>query len=187
MDDQYVTIIMDPNPILRIKAEEVVLPLSKSDRTTLEKMLKYIKDSKDEALAEAHDLKPGIGLAAPQIGISKRLIVLDLTEGSDEEKITYQFALVNPKIISHSEKESYLESGEGCLSVEKEYPGYAYRAAFVTVTGYDLLTDKNIRIRAGGLLAIALQHEIDHLNGILYYDRINKNDPFLIKPQSIKI
>ena len=187
MNNQYVDIIMDPDPLLRVKAKEVVLPLSQEDKNTLEKMLKYIKDSKDEDLASQFNLKPGIGLAAPQIGISKRLIVIDLTEIDNEAEIIYQFALANPKIISHSVKEAYLASGEGCLSVAEDYPGYAYRPALVTITGYDLLTEKQLKIRAGGLLALALQHEIDHLNGILFYDRINENDPFLEKPDAIKI
>ncbi len=183
----YATIIMDKDPILRTKAQAVALPLSLTDKETLQQMLKYIEDSKVTELAEQYQLKPGIGLAAPQIGISRRLMVVDFSENINDQVIDYKFALANPVIISHSEQESCLANGEGCLSVAEEYPGYVYRAARVTVSGYDLLTDQIIKIRASGLLSLCLQHEIDHLNGILFYDHINQTDPWLKKPNTIEV
>ena len=88
------------------------------------------------------------------------------------------YALVNPKIVSYTQKNSFLRDGEGCLSVNKEVQGYVPRHAKVTVEGYDLLTDQEVKIVARGFLSICLQHELDHFEGTLFYDRINKDNPF---------
>ena len=99
-------------------------------------------------------------------------MVIPYEDGVDE------VALANPKIISESTQVGYLDSGEGCLSVKDEHPGYVFRHARIKVRGYDLIQDKNVVISAEGYFAIALQHEIDHLSGILFYDRIDKNNPW---------
>ena len=85
--------------------------------------------------------------------------------------------IINPKIISHSEEMVALETGEGCLSVNREVEGHVPRFARIRITGYDIDGNK-ISIRAREDLAVAFQHEVDHLNGILFYDRIDKNKPF---------
>lgn len=163
------------------------MPITPEIKATLDEMLQYLKDSQDpDFLAKNPKVRSGIGLAAPQIGINKRMLVIHYA--TDEEKgefITYQ--LVNPKIISTSLKECYLESGEGCLSVDKPHPGYAYRHYKITVSAYDAYIGKDVQIRTVGFDAIVLQHEIDHLDGILFYDRIDKNEPFKKKPGSISI
>ena len=115
-----------------------------------------------------------MGMAFPQVGINKRLIVIvdEYKKGKFEN-----YVVVNPKIISHSEERIAADAGEGCLSVNREVDGHVPRYARVTVTGLDL--DGNpIKYRAREELAIAFQHEIDHLDGILFYDRINKKKPF---------
>jgi peptide deformylase len=90
--------------------------------------------------------------------------------------------LANPKIISYSQGFTYLEGGEGCLSVPKSHKGIVPRRAKVIVEAIDLLdNNKVIKIKASGILAINLQHELDHLEGILYYDHINKKDPMHIE------
>ena len=86
--------------------------------------------------------------------------------------------LANPKIVSRSTQKAYLDSGEGCLSVVEPHEGYVVRSARITVEAYDLLTEKNIRLRARGYLAIVLQHELDHFTGTLFYDHINQKEPF---------
>lgn len=109
---------------------------------------------------------PGVGLAAPQIGKSVRVIVADIGEGP--------IALVNPKIIEKSGSQTFTE---GCLSL----PGIeapVERASYVIVTGL-ARSGKNIKIEAEGLLATVFQHEIDHLNGYVFIDRVK--DPSLIK------
>ena len=115
-----------------------------------------------------------MGLAFPQLGINKRVIIIvhEYEEGKFDN-----YVVINPEMISHSEEIIAAEAGEGCLSVNREVEGHVPRYARVTITGLD--EDGNeIKIRAREELSIAFQHEIDHLNGILFYDRINKNKPF---------
>ena len=167
-------VIQDPNPTLRKRALPVPIPLTKEDENILLALLKYVHLSQDKTYAEKHHIREGIGLAAPQVGISKRMTAISYQRG--ETKVEY--ALANPVITSQSVKLIALQSGEGCLSVDKEFPGYVYRANKITVKAYDLLQKKEIVIQAEGFDAIVLQHEIDHLNGVLFYDHLNKSDPF---------
>lgn len=95
----------------------------------------------------------------------------------DEKGTLYSYALFNPKIVSHSVERAYLTSGEGCLSVDESIPGYVPRYARVTVKGFDI-EGNEVKLRLRGLPAIVFQHEIDHLNGIMFYDHIDKQDPF---------
>lgn len=115
---------------------------------------------------------PGIGLAAPQVGELKRVIVLDVEYREGERQ---PIVLVNPEIIESSGETTY---EEGCLSVP-EYTAEVVRASEVTVKGLDG-EGHPVSIEADGLLAIALQHEIDHLNGVLFVDRLGgmKKDMF---------
>jgi peptide deformylase len=167
-------VVQDPYPSLRKRAIAVAIPLSKDDENILLSLLKYVHLSQDKTYAEKHKIREGIGLAAPQIGISKRMTAISYLRG--EKKIEY--ALANPVIMSQSVKQIALQSGEGCLSVDKEFPGYVYRPNKISVKAFDLLQKKEILIQAEGFDAIVLQHEIDHLNGVLFYDHLNKSDPF---------
>lgn len=180
MKNKYLNIVLDNDPILRAKNSEVTLPLSKEDEKTIMDMLKYVTDSLDEENQEKYGLKPAVGLAAPQVGVNKKMFVVRLEEMMDDDIIVTEYALVNPKIISHSEQMSFLKSGEGCLSVEDVHEGHVYRNARITIQAYDAITKQDVTVRARGFLAIAMQHEYDHLNGILFYDRIDKKDPFKI-------
>ena len=166
-------ILDEKNKILRTVSKEVVFPLSEEDLKTIDDMIEYLTNSQIEELAEKYDLRPGMGMAAIQIGVAKRYIVIvDETEDGFDSYI-----VVNPKIVSNSEEMIYVETGEGCLSVNREVDGIVPRYARVTVEGYDTEGNK-IRIRAREELAIAFQHEIDHLNGILFVDKIDKNNPY---------
>lgn len=175
--------IVTDRKFLHQKCEEVSLPLSKEDKELLIEMVEYLKISQDDELAEKYNIRPGVGLAANQIGIKKRMIAIYFEE---EDKV-HQYALVNPKIVSYSVKQCCLDNGEGCLSVPKDEEGYVYRYYKVTVKGYDALTDKDVTIKARGYLSIVLQHEIDHLEGLLYTDRIDKKDPFKVIEDAILI
>ena len=93
------------------------------------------------------------------------------------EKEFETYVLVNPKIISNSMEKIYVTDGEGCLSVNRSVEGIVPRYARVTVEAYDMDGNK-IQVRAREDLAICFQHEIDHLNGILFVDHIDKNNPF---------
>lgn len=170
------TIIKDDNPIIRQKSENVTLPISDEDRNTLMAMLKYVDDSTVEEIAERENLRPAVGISAIQIGIPKKMTAVILKDENGEK--VYEFALVNPRIVSNSIEKSCLSSGEGCLSVVEDHKGYIYRSARVKVKAYDLLQEKDIEIKADGYLAIVLQHELDHFKGVLFYDYINKENPY---------
>ncbi|MEW9501463.1 peptide deformylase [Jeotgalibacillus marinus] len=166
-------IIRDGHPTLREVAQEVVMPVSDEDKKTLNSLLEYIKMSQDPEMAEKYALRPGIGLAAPQINISKRMFAIHL----EDDNRQHSYALFNPKIVSHSIEKTYLTSGEGCLSVDENIPGYVPRYARITLKAMDQ-DGNNVKLRLRGLAAIAVQHELDHLNGIMFYDHINQKNPY---------
>ncbi|AGT31372.1 peptide deformylase [Geobacillus genomosp. 3] len=176
-------IIKEGHPTLRKIAEPVPLPPSEEDKRILQSLLDYVKTSQDPELAAKYGLRPGIGLAAPQINVSKRMIAVHVT---DENGTLYSYALFNPKIVSHSVQQCYLTTGEGCLSVDRDVPGYVPRYARITVTG-TTIDGEEVTLRLKGLPAIVFQHEIDHLNGIMFYDHINPADPFKAPEGAIPI
>lgn len=167
-------IIDEKNKILRTISKEVTFPMDKKDLDTINTMIEYLKNSQIDELAEKYNLRPGMGMAAIQLGIPKRYltIVYEVDEGDFEI-----YTVVNPKIVSNSEEKIYVEDGEGCLSVNRETEGIVPRYARITIEGFDTEGNK-IRIRAREDLAIAFQHEIDHLNGILFVDHIDPKNPF---------
>lgn len=146
-------ILKFPNSVLRKKAEEV-----------------EVIDERIHSLAKemihAMYCEPGIGLAAPQVGVSERLIVVDLSIGEDPDSL---IVLVNPEIIV---KEGTIKMDEGCLSVP-DINEAVTRAERVVVRGLDL-EGREVEIEGEELLAVALQHEIDHLDGVLFIDHISR-------------
>ena len=171
---EKLNIIDDKDKRLRQISKEVTFPLSKEDKDTINKIIKHLTYSQIEKYEKKYDLRPGTGLAFVQLGILKRIIVIvdEYEEGKFEN-----YVVINPKIVINSEEMIAADVGEGCLSVNREIEGHVPRYARVTVEGFDVDGNK-IRIRAREDLAIAFQHEIDHLDGILFYDRINKQKPF---------
>ena len=140
-----------PDPVLRQKAKRV---------PTIDKSIQRLIDDMVETIQQVG----GVGLAAPQIGKSWRIIVLQMP---GEEPI----AIINPEIVRRTGEQ---EVAEACLSV----PGYAgkiKRSASITVKGWDR-QGKTIRLKATNLMAEVLQHELDHLNGTLYIDHIESQD-----------
>lgn len=166
-------IVKDNNPKIRKKSEEVSLPLSKEDREILDSMFDYLVKSQDDEYASKHNIRPGVGMAAIQAGFLKRMFVIYY----QKENSTVQYKLVNPKIIETSIRKAALSNGEGCLSVDNEHEGLVHRYYKIVMKAYDALQDKDIVITATGYDAIVLQHEYDHLNGILFYDHIDKTKP----------
>lgn len=167
-------ILDEKEKTLRQKSIPFTEPITKEEKELVEKMIQHLTYSQIEEYEKKYNLRPGMGLAFPQIGINKRLIVIvdEYQKGKFDN-----YVVINPKIISHSEEMIAADAGEGCLSVNREVEGHVPRYARVTITGLDL--DNNpIKIRAREELSIAFQHEIDHLNGILFYDKINKKKPF---------
>ena len=180
-----IKITKDNVPSLRQRSAPVPLPLSKEDKAFIDEMLTYLRATQDEGFRKKHpEVREGIGLAAPQAGQNKQMLVISYPNG-DNSRIEYQ--LVNPKIVVSSVKKCYLNGGEGCLSVDDEHPGRVYRDFKIVVEAYDALVDQNVRITARGFDAIVLQHEIDHLKGILFYDHIDPKDPFKDIPGAVEI
>ncbi|MGL5591447.1 MAG: peptide deformylase [Mycoplasmoidaceae bacterium] len=175
-------IIYDDNPLLKTKSEDVVFPLSEIEKETIDKMVAYI-DASYESKEDEYNIKPGIGIAAIQLGLPKRIIYIHFDDSEKENK----FLIANPKIIKEYSGKIYLQDGEGCLSVQKNIEGYSIRSKRLIVEAIDLTTNNVIKIDAEGYLACCIQHEIDHLNGTLYYDRINKFNPFFKKDDWEKI
>lgn len=141
-----------PDKILKKKAEPV---------TSFDEGLQTLIDDMVQTMYDA----PGVGLAAPQVGVSKRLAVIDISTKGEPAPL---LVLVNPVCLK---AEGSIEFEEGCLSVP-EYTSKVKRAEKVVVRAQDR-EGKQIEIETDGLLAIALQHELDHLDGILFVDRIS--------------
>ena len=168
-------ILDEKNKKLREISKEVTFPLDESDKKAIELMLEYLTNSQIEELEKKYKLRPGMGMAAIQLGIPKRYFVV---VHEQEEKETFKnYILINPKIVSNSEEIIYVEEGEGCLSVNREVKGIVPRYARVTIEGYDLEGNK-VKYRGREELAIAFQHELDHLDGILFTDKIDKKNPY---------
>lgn len=178
-------IVTDNKKSLRERSVDISFPLSDEIKELGLNMLLYLKLSQDEDYLLKHkDIKSGVGLAAPQIGKNINLIAVYFI---NEENKEVKHVLINPKIISESTKLAYLSSGEGCLSVNKIHEGYVFRPYKITIKAYSLLLEKEVTFVAKGYEAIVLGHEIDHLKGILFYDHIDKLNPFKIREDSIRI
>jgi peptide deformylase len=149
-------IVQEGNPVLRQKAEPV--PIETLPNKEIDALLNDMK--------EALDQKPnGVALAAPQVGVSQQIFIVSERALSEEEHGA-PLVYINPHITNRSKKTATLE--EGCLSVSAKY-GKVPRAQQVTITAYDR-EGKPFMRGASGLLAQIFQHEVDHLNGILYID-----------------
>lgn len=166
-------IVRDGDERLRTVCSEVHFPLTDKQKETATQMLEYLVNSQDDTLAEQHGLRAGVGLAAPQIGITERFFAIHTY---DENDTLYSTVIFNPKIIAHSEKKTYIPSGEGCLSVDEDIPGIVPRYQKITVRGFDI-NGQPLTWKVDGFIAIVCQHEIDHLNGVMFYDHFNKDNP----------
>ncbi len=167
-------ILDEKNKVLRCVSKEVTFPLTKEDKDTIHDMVEYLTNSQIDSLAAKYSLRPGMGMAAVQVGVKKRYITI-VHEKEEGKFDTY--IVINPKIVSSSTEKIYVEDGEGCLSINRETIGIVPRYARVTVEGFDM-EGNPIKIRAREELAIVFQHEIDHLNGILFIDYIDPKNPF---------
>lgn len=167
-------IIREGNPTLRERAKEVELPLTSENKKLAEDLMEYVVNSQNDEMIEKYDLRPGVGIAAPQVNVSKRIFAIHFDKDSGED---LSIIAINPKIVSHSVEKAYLASGEGCLSVDRSIPGYVPRYARITIKAFDL-EGNEYKMRLKGLPAIAFQHELDHLNGVMFYDHINPDNPF---------
>jgi peptide deformylase len=148
------TIHTSEDPVLRQKAKKVK-KIDASTQKLIDDMIETMEDA------------PGVGLAAPQVGVSLRVLVVSTPEDQDDPQGGTQIQLINPEILKRSGEQV---GEEGCLSIPG-YVGIVKRAQDVTVKGLNR-KGKEVKIRASGYLARVLQHEIDHLDGILFTDRL---------------
>jgi peptide deformylase len=143
----------------------------------------HLKMSQIEELADRYQLRPGIGLAAPQVNVGKRMFVVFF---NDMDGMHHEFAFVNPEIIDPGEEQTYLPYGEGCLSVDRVVPGYVVRQKQIELKTvlYDIVNDsyRHVRMKLKGYVAIVFQHELDHLNGVMFFDRVVETPPEGIEP-----
>ena len=167
-------ILIEGSKTLKIKSKDVVFPLSSEEKKLIKEMMDYLEMSQIEEERIKYDLRPGMGLAFIQLGIPKRIFVI--VEELEDNKFE-RYVVINPKIKSQSEEIIYVGEGEGCLSITRDTEGIVPRHARMNIVAFDELGNEyEIRVREE--LSVAFQHEIDHLNGILFVDKIDKKNPY---------
>jgi len=169
-----ITILDEKDPQLRVISTEVKFPLSEKTKQDIKDMITYLTMSQIEEYNEKYNLRAGMGLSYIQIGIPKRIFVVveELDDGNFKNYI-----VINPKILSYSEEKIFVGEGEGCLSINREVEGIVPRYARVTIEAQDI-DGNTYQIRVREDISICFQHEIDHLNGILFIDHIDPKNPF---------
>ena len=174
MELPNIKILDESNKILHKKSSNVTFPLDEETKKLIDDSLTYLEMSQIEEYSEKYDLRPGMGLSFVQIGILKRIFVV--SEEIEEGKFN-RYVVINPRVKSVSEELIYVGEGEACLSVNREVEGIVPRHARITVEAYDENGDLyDIRVRED--MAVAFQHELDHLDGILFVDKIDKKNPY---------
>ena len=170
-------IVKEGNQILRNQSAKVSLPLSNADFNCLKGLYEYVVVSSVDELVKQYDIRPGVGIAAPQVGINKRMFAMNAVDFLDEKETRYLYAIINPQITSKSKELTYLPGGEGCLSVDRATTGLVtprHYAITAKCSIYDFKTNKikTVTLKLEGYPAIVFQHEYDHLDGILYTDKM---------------
>ena len=169
-----INILDEKDKRLKLKSKDVTFPLPQEDIDRIHDMITYLEMSQIEETKDYYGLRPGMGLAYIQLGIPKRIFVIveELEPGQFEHYI-----VVNPKVKSKSEEIVYIEEGEGCLSINRPTTGIVPRHARMTVQCFDEYgVEYEIRVREE--ISVAFQHELDHLEGMLFTDRIDPKQPF---------
>ena len=171
-------VIREGHPTLTKIAKEVKIPLSQADKKLLKDMLQYIINSQNDEIAERYELRPAVGIAAPQVNQSKRMFAVHVR---DFDGTLYSYALVNPVLKARSNEIIYVPGGEGCLSVDRETEGLTprYGAVIFEALNYDVEKDelKPIELKLSGYVGIVFQHEFDHINGIMFTSKLFPNLP----------
>ncbi|WP_406616999.1 peptide deformylase [Mycoplasmopsis adleri] len=178
MKKYNVKLVFLPDKVLREKSKDVPIPLTKEDEDLAKRMIYHIDDSQKPG----SKFRPGVGVAAVQYGILKNMFYINSDVGPESKHVRDVF--INPKVIATSEKLVAIQEGEGCLSVGDNIPnqeGYVYRKNRIVFEAYSYFEKKWKRFDFTGYPAIVAQHELDHLQGKLFIDYINKNDPWIKK------
>ncbi len=170
------------DPILKQVSKDVSIPLSAEDKKVLAGLYEYVVASHIDKLVEQYQIRPGVGIAAVQVGVNKRMFAVHFTDFLDDDKL-YSLAIVNPKIVNKSKEMTYLPGGEGCLSVDENTTGLTPRHYEITIKCYiyDFSKDsgRHVTMQLEGYPAIVFQHEYDHLDGIMFTDKLFKDLPNL--------
>ena len=167
-------IIEEGHPTLRQAAEAVEFPLTDELKETALAMHEFLVNSQNPEIAEKYGLRAGVGLAAPQINLPKQIFavhIMSYDEGGNEAEPLLSEILFNPKIISHSVQEVAF----------REVPGLVPRPRRIRLR-YQDMEGKEHELRLRDYEAIVVQHELDHLKGIMFYDHINQQQPWYEKP-----
>ena len=169
-----IKILDEKEKVLHQVSKEVTFPLTDKQKQDIKDMLLYLRMSQIEEYSEKYNLRPGMGLSYVQIGVLERIFVIcdEVEEGQFKD-----YVIINPEIISQSEEMIFVGEGEGCLSINRDVDGIVPRHARLTVEAYDEEGNK-FQIRVREEIAIAFQHEMDHLNGILFTDKIDPKNPY---------
>ena len=180
-DNMYLEndIIKEGNEKLRVKCSKVNLPLTKDDLNCLKQLYEYVIVSANDDLVKQYKIRPGVGIAAPQVGVTKRMFAMNAEDFLDENHKRYAYAVINPVITEKSEQMVYLPGGEGCLSVDRATDNlvtprhYAIKAK-CAIFDFNTNKIKNVTMNLVGYPAIVFQHEYDHLDGIMFVDKMYK-------------
>ncbi|AUF83385.1 peptide deformylase [Mesoplasma syrphidae] len=172
-------LVKDSNvKIIRSVSPDVEDPnnLSLEQEDCMNKLIDFVRYSQDPILnSEENDdyLRPAVGLAAPQIGYNYNMFFVRF----EFDKVGEEYAIINPKITAKSEQITALEDGEGCLSVNIDHEGIVPRSFKIVVEAFDYFSKQYIELTLRSYRSIVFQHEIEHNQGKLYYDLINKEEP----------
>ena len=174
-------IVKEGTPSLNQVCEKVKLPLSKADFDLAFNMYQYLVISENEEECKRYNIRPGVGIAAPQVGRNIRMFAMNAVDFLDEKQPKYSYVIINPEIIERSKEMTYLPGGEGCLSVirptnELVTPRHVRIVAKCAILDIATRKIKNVKMTLVGYPAIVFQHEYDHLDGILYTSKMFKID-----------
>lgn len=168
-------IVDDSDPRIREISEELnTNNITDYDDEMINKMIAYIDASYNNE-SKKYRIKTGVAITGIQIGYKKRVCYVHYYDEYLKSEI--KLLIANPKIIKKSSLKSFISSGEGCLSVPVDRKGIVPRNKEIHFRAFDLLQNKEIEMFASDFLSICLQHEFDHMDGKLYYDRINIFNP----------
>ena len=169
-----IKILDESNKVIHQKSSDVTFPLKEETKKLINDALDYLEMSQIEEYSEKYDLRPGMGLSFVQLGLLERIFVV--SEDLGDNKFN-RYVVINPKVVSQSTEMIYVGEGEGCLSVNRDVEGIVPRHARITVDAFDE-NGKEFTIRVREDMAVAFQHELDHLDGILFVDKIDKKNPY---------
>ncbi len=172
-------IVKEGTPSLNEKCERVRLPLSSNDLEVAKNLFQYLVISENEEMCAKYGIRPGVGIAAPQVGQNIRMFAMNTTDFLDEKQTKYAFVVINPEIIWKSQEMTYLPGGEGCLSVTRptnQLVTPRHLKIIAKCSLLDIATNKikTVKLTLFGYPAIVFQHEYDHLDGILFTSKMFK-------------